>query len=138
MRKIHQNPIPLLGSIAIYFGFLIGMIFSGPNLFVHQEALIILCAGTMLLVVGILDDAGILHPQIKLMVAMPVAGLILTFLITTLKSFQSTFLITSSPFSGSSELQLPITFLMVWMDFPPESVSLRLSFTFLRVSSSNI
>jgi len=87
-RKIHHNPIPLLGSIAIYFGVLVGMVFSESNIFVHQEVLIILCAGTMLLVVGILDDLRILHPQIKLMVAMPVAGLILIFFDLHLKIFR--------------------------------------------------
>jgi UDP-GlcNAc:undecaprenyl-phosphate GlcNAc-1-phosphate transferase len=91
-RKIHLNPIPLLGGIAIYFGLLAGMIFSGSNLLVHQEVLIILCAGTMLLVVGILDDAGVLHPQIKLMVAMPMAALILIFFDQGLKIFPLSFL----------------------------------------------
>ena len=86
-RKIHHNPVPLLGSIAIYFGVLVGMVFSESNLFVHQEVLIILCAGTMLLVVGILDDAGVLHPQIKLMVAMPCAAFILIFFNLHLKIF---------------------------------------------------
>jgi len=91
-RKIHHNPIPLLGSISIYFGFFIGMIFSGSNLFVYQEVLIFLFAGTMLLVVGVLDDVGILHPQIKLMVAMPVAGLFLIFFDLHLKIFPIKFM----------------------------------------------
>ena len=86
-RKIHQAPIPLLGSIAVYLGFLIGMSFSGSNPLIHKEFIILFFAGTILLIVGILDDCRILHPQIKLMVAMPVAGLILTFFDLHLKFF---------------------------------------------------
>jgi UDP-GlcNAc:undecaprenyl-phosphate GlcNAc-1-phosphate transferase len=41
----------------------------------------------LLLIVGILDDAGSLHPQIKLMVAMPVAALILILSDLHLKIF---------------------------------------------------
>lgn len=86
-RKIHNHPTPLLGSIAVYLGILAGMGFSGTNPFIHQEILIILSAGTMLLVVGVLDDAGFLHPQIKLMGAMPVAALILLYFDLGLKIF---------------------------------------------------
>ena len=30
-RKIHNNPIPLLGSIAVFLGFLVGVLFYGLN-----------------------------------------------------------------------------------------------------------
>lgn len=86
-RKIHQTPIPLLGSISVYLGFLIGMGVSGTNPFIQKEIIIVFFAGTMLLIVGILDDWGILHPQIKLMVAMPLARLILIFFDFHLKIF---------------------------------------------------
>jgi len=91
-RKIHQAPIPLLGSIAVYLGFLIGMSFSGSNPFINKEIITLFFAGTLLLIVGILDDCGILHPQIKLMVAMPVAGLILIFFDLHLKILPINFL----------------------------------------------
>lgn len=91
-RKIHNSPIPLLGSIAVYLGFLAGLFLSGFHSFPHRELLIILSAATMLLVVGILDDAGFLHPQIKLMGAMPVAALILIYFDLGLKIFPFQFL----------------------------------------------
>ena len=31
-RKIHKEPMPLLGGVAIYLGFMIGLSFSGRNL----------------------------------------------------------------------------------------------------------
>jgi len=86
-RKIHNNPMPLLGSVAVYLGTVIALSFSGLNPSSHGDILIIILASTFLLVVGILDDWGILHPQIKLMVAMPVAALILILSDLHLKIF---------------------------------------------------
>jgi len=86
-RKIHQQPIPLLGSVAVYLGFLVGLFFSGFDLSPHSELFIPLSAATLLFIVGLLDDVGYLHPQIKLMVGMPVAGIILIFFDLHLKFF---------------------------------------------------
>src|SRR4030042_4480775 len=91
-RKIHLHPTPLLGSIAVYLGFLAGFFFSGFNPFIHRELLVFLSAATLLLVVGVRDDAGFLHPQIKLMGAMPIAGLILIYFDSGLKVFPFQFL----------------------------------------------
>jgi UDP-GlcNAc:undecaprenyl-phosphate GlcNAc-1-phosphate transferase len=74
-RKIHLQPIPLLGGIAIYTSVLLGLVVSksGEPL---SGILAILAGATLLLVVGTLDDRGLLHHQLKLFVAMPLAGLI--------------------------------------------------------------
>jgi UDP-GlcNAc:undecaprenyl-phosphate GlcNAc-1-phosphate transferase len=75
-RKVHLEPIPLLGGLAIYSGVLIALLvsLSGPAL---AQVLAIYLGATLLAVVGILDDRGLLHHQIKLFGAMPVAALIL-------------------------------------------------------------
>ena len=86
-RKIHSNPIPLLGSIAVYIGILSGLLSTGINPFVAEEFKTIFFCATLLLIVGLLDDAEFLHPQIKLLVAMPIAGLILIFFDLGLKIF---------------------------------------------------
>ncbi|MFZ0963154.1 MAG: MraY family glycosyltransferase [Terriglobia bacterium] len=78
-RKIHRTPIPLLGGIAIYCGTVVSIVW-----FVESRArgqiIGILAASTLLLVVGILDDRHLLHHQIKLFVAMPLAALTLVAL----------------------------------------------------------
>lgn len=91
-RKIHRDPIPLLGGVAVYLGLIVGILLSGLNIFTSKEFLIIYSAGTMLLIVGILDDWGILHPQIKLMIAMPVAGLGLIYFDQGLKIIHINFI----------------------------------------------
>ena len=74
--KLHSSPTPLLGGLAIYLAFLlsIGLFLPGT---VWKEATVIIGCATLLLVTGILDDRGLLHPQVKLMGAMPLAALIL-------------------------------------------------------------
>jgi UDP-GlcNAc:undecaprenyl-phosphate GlcNAc-1-phosphate transferase len=75
-RKVHVQPMPLLGGLAIYFGVLIALLVSldGPAL--HQ-VIGIYAGATLVAVVGILDDRGLLHHQIKLFGAMPAAAVIL-------------------------------------------------------------
>ena len=78
-RKIHRTPIPLMGGVAIYCGTVLAVIG-----FVESRArgqiLGILAASTLLLVVGILDDRHLLHHQVKLFIAMPLAALTLVAL----------------------------------------------------------
>ena len=75
-RKIHRTPIPLLGGLAIYCGTVLAIV-----VFVESRArgqiFGILAASTLLLAVGIMDDRHLLHHQIKLFVAMPLAALTL-------------------------------------------------------------
>jgi UDP-GlcNAc:undecaprenyl-phosphate/decaprenyl-phosphate GlcNAc-1-phosphate transferase len=75
-RKVHVNPMPLLGGIAIYLGFVLAMLLSLHG--VPQQQLVgILAGATLVAVVGLLDDGGLLHHQVKLFVSMPVAALFL-------------------------------------------------------------
>ncbi len=75
-RKVHMQPMPLLGGLAIYFGVLIALLISmdGPAL---KQVIGIYVGATVVAVVGILDDRGLLHHQIKLFGAMPAAAIIL-------------------------------------------------------------
>ena len=75
-RKVHVKPMPLLGGMAIYLGFVPAILFafhSGPQ----QQIIGILGGATLLAFVGILDDGGLLHHQVKLFIGMPVAALFL-------------------------------------------------------------
>jgi UDP-GlcNAc:undecaprenyl-phosphate GlcNAc-1-phosphate transferase len=75
-RKIHVKPIPLLGGTAIYLGFILGILMTLRG--VPQQQIFGILAGTTLLaVVGMLDDGGLLHHQVKLFVGMPMAALFL-------------------------------------------------------------
>src|SRR6202162_2120700 len=75
-RKVHLSPIPLLGGLAMYGAVVLAVLFtfSGPA---RSQIVGILTGATVVAVVGILDDRGWLHHQVKLFLAMPLAACIL-------------------------------------------------------------
>src|SRR4029077_9893704 len=75
-RKVHLQPIPLLGGLAMYAGVVLGVLFlfNGPA---RAQTAGILTGATLIAAVGILDDRGWLHHQVKLFVGMPLAAGIL-------------------------------------------------------------
>ncbi len=75
-RKVHLQPIPLLGGVAIYCGVLLAMLVSLNGQAIAEIAGI-LAGATLVILVGTLDDRGLLHHQVKLFIGMPLAGLIL-------------------------------------------------------------
>ncbi len=77
-RKVHLQPIPLLGGLAMYGGVMLAIIFAFDGAARAQSAGIVTGA-TLVAVVGFLDDRGWLHHQIKLFVGMPLAACILLF-----------------------------------------------------------
>lgn len=72
-RKVHRTPIPLLGGLAMYAAVVIAVLlaFQGPA---RAQIAAILIGATLVAAVGILDDRGLLHHQVKLFVGMPVAA----------------------------------------------------------------
>src|ERR1700722_14271668 len=75
-RKVHVKPMPLLGGIAIYLGFVLAILFSLKQIPL-QQVIGILAGATLLAAVGFLDDGGLLHHQVKLFIGMPVSALFL-------------------------------------------------------------
>jgi UDP-GlcNAc:undecaprenyl-phosphate GlcNAc-1-phosphate transferase len=75
-RKVHLQPIPLLGGLAMYGGVMLAILFAFDGAARAQSAGIVTGA-TLVAAVGFLDDRGWLHHQIKLFGAMPLAACIL-------------------------------------------------------------
>src|SRR5882762_11159658 len=75
-RKVHMSPMPLLGGVAIYGGVMIAVLFVFDGSARAQIEGIIFGA-SLLAIVGILDDRGLLHHQVKLFIGMPLAALAL-------------------------------------------------------------
>ncbi|WHZ21319.1 MAG: Undecaprenyl-phosphate alpha-N-acetylglucosaminyl 1-phosphate transferase [Nitrospira sp.] len=63
-RRAHGLPTPRLGGIAVYFGFIASVLL---NSIVPDGMLGILLAGTLLLIVGVLDDLRELSAPVKLL-----------------------------------------------------------------------
>jgi len=75
-RKVHLTPMPLLGGLAMYCGVVLAVLIAMPASARLQSAGIFIGA-TLVAFVGALDDRGMLHHQVKLFVAMPLAAAIL-------------------------------------------------------------
>lgn len=75
-RKVHAKPMPLLGGIAIYTGFVVAVLLAVHNL-AERQIIAILAGATLVTVIGVLDDGGLLHHQVKLFIGMPLAALLL-------------------------------------------------------------
>ena len=75
-RKVHVQPIPLLGGLAIYGGVMLAIIFAFDGV-AREQSVGIITGATLVAAVGFLDDRGWLHHQIKLFVGMPLAACIL-------------------------------------------------------------
>src|SRR5271163_2134272 len=75
-RKVHLQPIPLLGGVAMYIAVVLAILFAfhGPA---RAQIVGILVGATLVAAVGIMDDRGLLHHQVKLFLAMPLAAAIL-------------------------------------------------------------
>jgi UDP-GlcNAc:undecaprenyl-phosphate/decaprenyl-phosphate GlcNAc-1-phosphate transferase len=75
-RKVHLQPIPLLGGLAIYGAVMLAILvaFDGPA---RAQSFGIVTGATLVAAVGFLDDRGWLHHQIKLFAGMPLAAVIL-------------------------------------------------------------
>lgn len=75
-RKVHVKPVPLLGGIAIYLAFVIAILFT-LHAAPQQQIVGILAGASLVAMVGVLDDGGLLHHQVKLFVGMPIAAVFL-------------------------------------------------------------
>ena len=75
-RKIHLQPVPLLGGISIYAAVILALLIGNGGES-PRPIVGIMVAATLLVLVGTLDDWGLLHHQVKLFLAFPTAGVIL-------------------------------------------------------------
>ncbi|TFG90052.1 MAG: undecaprenyl/decaprenyl-phosphate alpha-N-acetylglucosaminyl 1-phosphate transferase [Candidatus Atribacteria bacterium] len=91
-RKIHEEAIPNLGGIVIFFGFLLSLLFVIP---IEGQFRILLIGGVIILLLGVVDDIANLSPKHKFIIQMIPAlivviynsNLINNFIVNQLKSF---------------------------------------------------
>src|SRR5580704_9691190 len=75
-RKVHLAPMPLLGGLAMYYGVILALLVAmEPS--ARAQTVGIFLGATLVGLVGVMDDGGLLHHQVKLFLGMPGAALIL-------------------------------------------------------------
>jgi len=60
--KVHREPVPYLGGLAIYMAFLLSLALTFEF---SQELLGIMLGGTIIVLLGLIDDFGVLTPEVK-------------------------------------------------------------------------
>lgn len=75
-RRMHKKPIPRLGGIAIFFGFLVSMLIFGV---MTKEMIAIIISSFMIVVLGILDDRKPIKAIYKLIVQIICAFIVAYF-----------------------------------------------------------
>ncbi|MEN2767366.1 glycosyltransferase family 4 protein [Ornithinibacillus xuwenensis] len=72
-RKVHKEPIPTMGGLAIFISFLAGLLILNPTSDYH---LAIIMGAFIIIVLGIMDDMYNLSPRIKFMAQIAVAVMV--------------------------------------------------------------
>lgn len=75
-RKVHTRPIPRMGGLAIYAAFVLAVLSS---MYVSREILGLLVGGTVILIVGIIDDLKPLPARVKLLGQIVAAAVLVMF-----------------------------------------------------------
>jgi UDP-GlcNAc:undecaprenyl-phosphate GlcNAc-1-phosphate transferase len=74
-RKMHSDPIPLMGGVAMYLAFVIALPVARSRT-VFDEGSVVLVGATLLLIVGAIDDRRGLRPLVKLLAQVAAALLL--------------------------------------------------------------
>ncbi|TJX13392.1 undecaprenyl/decaprenyl-phosphate alpha-N-acetylglucosaminyl 1-phosphate transferase [Tissierella creatinini] len=72
-RRVHKEPMPLMGGLAIYFAVVITSLIFIP---IDKTLISVLVGGTIILISGMIDDRKGMSPKLKLLFQI-VAGLVL-------------------------------------------------------------
>lgn len=72
-RKLHENPTPTLGGLAIFMSFLVGIIVLQPTSDYH---LAIMCGAILIIILGFFDDLYDLSPKTKFLLQFVAAALV--------------------------------------------------------------
>ena len=108
-RRVHKKPIPRLGGLAIYYGFLISVLFFSNM----DKQLIGIIAGSLLIVgVGIIDDVVQLRASIKFVVQI-VSALIVAFSDVRIEAISMPMAFVPGGILGLGALSIPVTVLWI-------------------------
>ena len=77
--KTHREPIPYLGGLAIYLGFVLTLVIAIITGLPFKEISILIVGSTMIMILGLIDDVQPLHFRTKLAVETVIACMLIFF-----------------------------------------------------------
>lgn len=108
-RRMHTKPIPRLGGLAIFFGFLFSVLLFGQ---LNPELKSILLGCVIIVITGMVDDVVPLKWWIK-MAFQVLAALVVAFNGVTIDMLTNINIFSSTPFMNLGALSIPIT--VIWI-----------------------
>ncbi len=108
-RRMHKKPIPRLGGIAIYLGFMVAMLCFSV---LTPEYLGIFLGATMIVALGVLDDRKPIKAIIKLVVQI-IAALIVAYSGVKIEIFTNPNIFSSESYLILGNLSIPVTVLWI-------------------------
>ena len=117
-RRMHKRPIPLLGGIAIFIGFVVGVACFAE--IIEKEFLGILIGSLIIVVIGVLDDLYELSAIVKLLGQILAASVAIYFG-ARIRIFSHPFVMGTIPLD-LSYLSVPATF--VWIIIMTNAINL--------------
>ncbi len=108
-RRVHKEPTPRLGGLAIYYGFLISILIFSK---IDKQLVGILAGSLLIVIVGIIDDVKQIRAGIKLAVQV-VAALIVAFCNVRISAISMPVAIVDGGILSLGIFSIPITVLWI-------------------------
>jgi UDP-GlcNAc:undecaprenyl-phosphate GlcNAc-1-phosphate transferase len=117
-RRMHKIPIPRMGGLAIFFGFLLSVLIFVP---LTNELRYMLLGSVIIVILGIFDDIYALSAKLKFVVQI-VAALVAVFGGNVIDTLSNPNIFSSNPYWHLGVLSIPVT--VIWIVAITNSVNL--------------
>jgi len=108
-RRMHKEPIPRLGGVAIYFGFIASFLFFG---ILTPEMLGILAGSLIIVLLGVFDDRKPIEASVKFMIQIA-AAIVVALSGVKIEVFTNPNLFSSQEYLVLGSLSIPVTVLWI-------------------------
>ncbi len=109
-RRIHKNPTPLLGGLAIYFACIVGILIFVP---LNLRIIGIIAGATVIVACGYFDDVKSLRPGVKLAVQIAAALIVIYCGVRINRFTNPLYFLTGSKWIELGVFSYPITLLWI-------------------------
>ena len=117
-RRVHKSPIPRLGGLAIFLGFIISIVIFAE---ISRQVMGIMIGSVIIVIIGVIDDIKPLRAYVKLIVQI-IAALVAVYFGVVIEEFSSPLIFSASTFIHMGYFAIPVT--VIWIVAITNSVNL--------------
>lgn len=117
-RRVHKSPIPRLGGLAIFLGFILSVLFLAD---ITRQLQGILLGAVIIVIIGVIDDINPLRAYIKLIVQI-IAALVAVYFGVVIDFFSNPIFFSSADYWNLGYFSIPVT--VIWIVAITNSVNL--------------